>query len=190
MELQMALERRLKLVETGLRMQEMGSRVKVAFATGDMRQVDQHFGTADAFAVYSMNAQRAMLAEVVQFGGPLPMGAGMAELPQGSSRDGRAGLQSHAGGHDEDRLASKIEALSGCIAVYCQAIGASAIDRLRAKGIWAVKVSPGAEIKNLIISLQGDLRAGANAWLQGSISRPGRCDAERFDEMEQEGWVE
>jgi nitrogen fixation protein NifX len=185
----MALERRLKLVGAGVDVPEMQSAVKVAFATGDMKQVDQHFGAAESFAVFAVSTGRSSLTEVVQFR-PLPAVGGVEGQGPILSGDGRGGGLPNARGHDEDKLASKIDALAGCAAVYCRAVGASAIHQLRAKGIQAVKVSPGAEIKDLILALQEDLRTGPSAWLAGTLTRRGKYDVSRFDEMEQEGWVE
>jgi nitrogen fixation protein NifX len=64
----MTVERRLKVVK--MRDDAMGRdpAVKVAFATGDMRHVDQHFGAAQSFAIYAVEAQRSSLVEVTQFG--------------------------------------------------------------------------------------------------------------------------
>jgi nitrogen fixation protein NifX len=160
----MAVERRLQLV-TGREDIEMEHAVKVAFATGDMKQVDQHFGAAESFAVYAVDLAQATLMEAIQFG-PLAM-------------DG-----------NEDKLAAKIAALDGCVAVYCQAVGGSAVNQLRAKGIQAVKVSPGCEIRHLIEALQGELRQGPSAWLARAIEAKRPRGGDRFDEMEQEGWVE
>ena len=161
----MALERRLRLVTMGEEAIDMETAVKVAFATGDMKHVDQHFGAAESFAVYALDPERATLVEAVQFG-QLAM-------------DG-----------NEDKLPAKIEALDGCIAVYCQAVGGSAINQLRAKGIQAVKVSPGSAIKDLIESLQDELRQGPRAWLARAIEQQKPRGSARFDEMEQEGWLE
>jgi nitrogen fixation protein NifX len=161
----MTLARRLTLVTTDTGAIEMETAVKVAFATTDMQHVDQHFGAAEAFAVYSLAAERAGLVEALQFG----------QL----SMDG-----------NEDKLAAKIDALQGCIAVYCQAVGASAINQLRAKGIQAMKVAPRAAIADLVASLQHELRQGPSAWLARAIAAQSPRDPGRFDAMEQEGWAE
>ncbi len=143
----------------------MKTAVKVAFATSDMIQVDQHFGAAESFAVYALDPEWARLVEAVQFG-------------QGAL-DG-----------NEGKLAAKISALGDCIAVYCQAVGASAVNQLRAKGIQAVKVSSGSEIPGLIEALQEELRAGPSAWLARAIELQKPRNSRRFEDMEQEGWVE
>jgi nitrogen fixation protein NifX len=143
----------------------MGSSVKVAFATSDMKRVDQHFGSADSFAIYAMDPEQASLREAVKLGR--------------SATDG-----------NEDKLATKIQIVDGCVAVYCQAIGASAIKQLRVKGIQAVKVTPGFPIKDLVLDLQAELRAGPRAWLARAMEQQRPWDARRCDEMELEGWVE
>ena len=161
----MALERRLKLMTTGTEAVDMATAVKVAFATSDMQHVDQHFGAAEAFAVYAVNPEHAGLVEAVQFGH--------------RAMDG-----------NEDKLAAKVDALDGCIGVYCQAVGASAVNQLRGRGIVAIKVSAGSEIQALIEALQGELRQGPSAWLGRAIAQQKPRDAGRFDVMEQEGWIE
>ena len=161
----MTLERRLKLVTTNSEALEMEIAIKVAFATSDLRLVDQHFGAAESFAVYALTPSLAVLMEVVQFG----------QL----ALDG-----------NEHKLAGKIDALDGCIAVYCQAVGASAVNQLRSKGIQAVKVSPDSEIQGLVEDLQDELRRGPSAWLARAIEQHRPRHAGRFDDMEQEGWVE
>ncbi|MFD2112418.1 NifB/NifX family molybdenum-iron cluster-binding protein [Thiorhodococcus fuscus] len=143
----------------------MGTVVKVAFATSDMKHIDQHFGAAEAFAIYSVDEEAADLVEVVQFG----------QL----SMDG-----------NEDKLASKIDALEGCIAIYCQAIGASAVNQLRPKGIQPVKVTPGTPLSHAICSLQTEMRDGPRAWLARAIENQNPDRANRFDAMESEGWSE
>jgi nitrogen fixation protein NifX len=161
----MKVERRLKLVATDRGAIDTARAVRVAFASGDMRHVDQHFGAAESFAVYAVDRERAGFAEAVQF--------------DRVAMDG-----------NEDKLGARIDALDGCVAVYCQAAGSSAVSQLRARGIQAVKVAPGAEIQALIEALQGELRQGPSPWLARALERHGPRDERRFDAMEREGWVE
>ena len=162
----MALQRRLKVLQSGIKGDNwMDTAVKVAFASTDMRQVNQHFGAAEAFAIYAVDMERTELLEVVQFG-DLAM-------------DG-----------NEDKLVAKITALEGCIAVYSQAVGASAIGQLKSKGIQPVKVSSGASVSDLLESLQEQLREGPSAWLARAIEDQKPADPNRFHEMEAEGWDE
>ena len=161
----MTVERRLKVVNFGGDEMASDPAVKVAFATGDMRHVDQHFGAAQSFAIYAIDPQHSNLVEVTQFG-RLDM-------------DG-----------NEDKLAAKIAALEGCIAVYCQAAGASAVNQLRAKGVQPIKVAEGTPVVELIAALQEELRAGPSAWLARALEARQPRDGQRFDAMESEGWNE
>lgn len=161
----MTLQRRLQLVGCVTQETWMDTALKVAFATTDMKHVDQHFGAAKSFAIYAVDPEHACFVEASEFG-VLDM-------------DG-----------NEDKLGVKIEALDGCIAVYSQAVGASAINQLKAKGIQPVKVSPGAQISDLVESLQQEMREGPSHWLARAIADTAPADPSRFDAMEAEGWEE
>ena len=161
----MALQRRLKVVQSDTEETWKDTAVKVAFASTDMQQVNQHFGAAESFAIYAVDLQRSELLEVVQFG-QLAM-------------DG-----------NEDKLAAKIDAVDGCIAVYSQAVGASAVGQLKRRGIQPVKVTPGASVPKLLESLQEQFREGPSAWLARAIEAQKPADPDRFHDMEAEGWEE
>jgi len=143
----------------------METALKIAFASADMETVDQHFGSAKSFAIYAVDMEDSQLLEVAQFG----------EL----SQDG-----------NEDKLSVKIELLDGCAAVYCQAVGGSAINQLIAKGIQPVKVHDGSKIKDLIVDLQNEIKAGPSNWLAKAINQHKSPDPDRFKKMEDEGWDE
>lgn len=115
----------------------MHTSLKLAFATDDVRQVNQHFGSARTFAVYAVDPDRVELLEA-------------AELS-------RLGLEDH-----EDPLAALVERLAGCAAVYCEAIGTSATHQLMANGIRPIKVNRGAHIAELIHDFQNALKQGAS----------------------------
>lgn len=144
-------------------------RARIAFASSDRRLVDQHFGAAEAFAIYELALEDqhiadARLVEVAQF------------------HDADTAMDGHEG-----KLASKIALLEGCAAVYCNAVGASAIKQLLAAGIQPMKVDEGSAIDALLSGLDLSLREAPPAWLAKS-SKP--RDRGRFDAMEAEGWSE
>ena len=143
----------------------MDTALKVAFATTDMETVNQHFGSAKSFALYAVDMENSELLEVVQFG----------EL----SQDG-----------NEDKLSVKIELLSGCAAVYCQAIGGSAINQLVLKNIQPIKVHDGSKIKDLITDLQNEIKAGPSNWVAKALNQTKGPDPDRFSKMADEGWDE
>lgn len=161
----MSLARRLQLVGNQSQEQWMETALKVAFASTDMKHVDQHFGAAKSFAIYAVTQDKVSFLEAAEFG----------EL----AMDG-----------NEDKLVAKIAVLEGCIAVYSQAIGASAVNQLLAKGVQPVKVSAHAAIDELLKALQEELIQGPSSWLAKAIAATTPSDPNRFDDMEAEGWEE
>ncbi len=162
----MSFQRQLRVVtEAPNAAADAMSGVKVAFASADRKHVDQHFGAAEGFVIYRVDAAGSELLEVAQFG-RLDM-------------DG-----------NEDKLAAKIEALGDCVAVYCQAIGASAIGQLKPRGIQPIKVTPDTPIDGLLGGLRRELAEGPSPWLARAMERHAPQRADRFDLMEAEGWSE
>jgi len=139
--------------------------LRVAFATSDRQFVDQHFGAASAFAIYAIEPESSRLVEIAQF------------------------IETAMDGH-EGKLAAKIDLLAGCGAVYCQAVGASAVRQLFAKGIQPIKVPEGTSIETLIGVLQEELRAGPLGWLAKAVAGGTPRDESRFAAMDDEGWQE
>lgn len=139
--------------------------LRVAFASSDRVFVDQHFGAASAFAIHAIEADSSALVEVAEF------------------------IETAMDGH-EGKLAAKIELLAGCAAVYCQAVGASAVQQLLAKGIQPIKVPDGTTIDALIGVLRQELRAGPSGWLAKALARGRPRDEDRFAAMDEEGWQE
>ena len=161
----MALARRLMVLGQDTEDNFMATAIKVAFASTDMEHIDQHFGAAESFAIFAVTPDEVPLIEATQFG-KLEM-------------DG-----------NEDKLDAKIKVLDGCVAVYSQAVGASAVAKLKAANIQPVKVSAGADIRELLNALQDELRQGPSAWLAQAIKRMQGVTSQRFDAMEAEGWDE
>ncbi|MFO1431985.1 MAG: NifB/NifX family molybdenum-iron cluster-binding protein [Candidatus Competibacteraceae bacterium] len=161
----MGLQRHLRLVPEHIEKPAIDSAVKVAFATTDRKHVDQHFGAAQTLAIYAVTPTDAVLLEVAQFSHPL--------------QDGH-----------EDKLAAKLAVLEGCAAVYCQAVGGSAIRQLLNRGVQPLRVEEGTVIEALLQALQMELQTQPGTWLTRSIERRGPAGNARFDRMEAEGWRE
>ena len=163
----MSLTRRMHVVVHGEQLQNlMNASLKVAFASTDMKHVNQHFGSAKSFAIYAVNPEQTQFIEAAQFG----------SLQQ----DG-----------NEDKLMIKFDLLKGCVAVYCQAVGASAVKQLVALGIQPVKVHEGSPIQKLLDDLQQEMRSGPSSWLAKAIRQQSGPDMNRYyDEMADEDWQE
>lgn len=155
--------RHLKLVHTTDAQPAMS--VKIAFASTDRQQVDQHFGAAEAFVLYELSADDARLLEVVQF------------------TDSDTVMDGHEG-----KLASKISLLAGCAAVYCNAVGASAVKQLLAAGIQPMKVEEGEPIDALLCGLNQSLTSNPPVWMAKHLKQAAPPD--RFAAMDEEGWEE
>jgi nitrogen fixation protein NifX len=145
--------------------EESSMSVKIAFASSDRRQVDQHFGAAESFAIYELSDGDARLVEVAEF----------------TDRD--TAMDGHEG-----KLAAKIDLLAGCAAVYCNAVGASAIKQLLARDIQPLKVDEGTLIDTLLGELGQSLVGSPPAWMVKQIRR--REAGDRFGSMAEEGWEE
>lgn len=136
--------------------------LRIAFATDNRVDVNQHFGSTRGLVLYALDAERARLV-------------GASEFPE-EAMDGR-----------EDKLIARIDALAGCAAVYCLAAGASAVRQLLASGVQPMRLDEPAAIEPLLAQLRKALRDGGVPWLDKAART---ADAGRFDRMAEEGWQE
>lgn len=137
--------------------------IRVAFASKDRIHVDQHLGAAEGFVIYALEAERARLV-------------GIAEFPA-ENMDG-----------NENKLAARIEALAGCAAVYCLAVGGSAVRQLLAAGIQPLRLNDAVMIEDLLTSIRTGIQAGGVPWIDKALNA--NRDKTRFDQMAAEGWQE
>jgi nitrogen fixation protein NifX len=135
--------RHLRLVKT---IEEANMTVKIAFATSDRRAVNQHFGAAGAFAIYELGEKESRLVEVAEF------------------------IETAMDGH-EGKLAAKVDLLGDCAAVYCNAVGASAIQQLLAKSIQPMRVEEGVLIDELLQGLQKNLVNDPPVWMAKRLKK-------------------
>lgn len=155
--------RHLKLVSSQASVKE-SAQLKIAFASSDRHTVNQHFGAAQAFVVFNLSQGHFQLAEVVEFSGESVL------------QDGQEG-----------KLEAKVRLLESCAAVYCNAVGASAIRQLLAENIQPLKVEPGTVIENLLKDLQQLWDQEPPVWLERSLRQQQR-PAERFAGMADQDW--
>jgi len=138
--------------------------LRVAFATISRSRVDQHFGAAEGFAVYDIGADSSALVAV-------------GEFPE-EAMDG-----------NEGKLAAKVDFLAGCAAVFVLAIGASAIKQLMATGVQPIRVSETDDIPELIREVSTAMKEGGVPWIDRAMAQATKsASAERFAQMETEGW--
>lgn len=118
----------------------------VAFASLEGDMVDQHFGSAQGFFVYNVEAKNAELIASKVF-------------PR-EAKDG-----------NEDKLKPKLKWLVGSDIVYCGSIGGSATRQLVSLGITPVKVTGGPDVEELIETLQEQLQDTPEFWLANILKQ-------------------
>lgn len=97
---------------------------RLAFASTDGTTVDEHFGAAPRFHVFSLEQDGPRRSAII------------------SCETGE--------GHDSGRLAQRINALRECSSVLCVEIGQGALRQLRSAGVEAVRVPAGSQIADLL----------------------------------------
>lgn len=161
----MPLTRELKVIAHDIKDDQMKNKLRFAFASNNMEMVNQHFGSTTGFVIYAIDADTFTLIEAKTF--------------TEKAQDG-----------NENKLIEKLEALADCAAVYCRAVGGSAMQQLVAKGIQPVKLAEETPISQLIHDIQTEMQQGASGWLAKALRKNSPTENNRFDEMEQEGWQE
>ena len=134
--------------------------LKIAFATSDGKNVNQHFGSSQSFAIYGINLELSNFLSIAEFTGIDDEGT-------------------------DDKLAAKLDFLDGCVAVYCRACGASAVRQLLERNIQPLKCVDDSPIKELVKAFQRELNEGPSSWLAKAIMRQQGVDTRAF---ESEGW--
>lgn len=158
---------------------------KVAFATSDRVSVNQHFGASAGFAIYAVDGERSRLVEVAEY----PAGPSSNSIDGNQNEVSPQAYACTAGiSRQPNELADKIAALADCAAVYCLAVGGSAVRQLLASGIQPVRLENPYAIESLLLELRRAIRVGGVAWIDKRIKR--ETAGSRFDRMAEEGWQE
>lgn len=137
----------------------------VAFASSDGECVNQHFGSSQGFHVYGVTGDSATLMATKVF-------------PK-EKKDG-----------NEDKLKPKLKWLHGSDLVYVGSVGGSATKQLVMLGVNPIEVKGGPEIEEIIEELQGELNGAMSPMLQRVVQKKTAKSDSRFEDMEEEGWVE
>lgn len=145
--------RRLQVIEGGnpANTNEPGeARMKIAFATQDLRTVDAHFAGARAFAVYEVGPEQRRFVEAVTF-------------EQTSKQDG---VHAEEG---EDRITPRVDAIRGCTLLFVQAIGGPAAAKVVNAKIMPMKLSVPEPIETVIDRVQTMLKGTPPPWLRKAL---------------------
>ncbi len=139
--------------------------LRVAFATSNLDDVDEHFGTATRLAIFDVGPKSSHLTDVAEF--------------SDVSKDG-----------NEKKLAPKFQALERCNAVFSLAVGASAVRQLVAQGIQPIKLSETSQIASVLNYLEDEIREGDAPWIKRALQQTARNADERVESLLDEDWDE
>lgn len=128
--------------------------MKVAFATTDGINVDEHFGRAGMFAIYELTSEGYRFVELRRFSHGRDMGI-----------EGTKGM----GGIHEDRVQKKVDKLSDCKIVYLTEIGGPSAARLVRKGMMPVKVKEIVSIEESLQKLLDTIKKSPPPWLKKAM---------------------
>ena len=132
--------------------------LRIAFATKDGINVNDHFGWARTFVLYDVSVENVSKAGMILF--------------SSEKLDERG---------NDDKLFGKIEALKECHIVYSQAIGGLAAARLTRKKIQPLVVRNETRIEKLLEEFRKVLNGPTPPWMRKLV---GKDDPNRFSRFE------
>ncbi|WP_333875433.1 NifB/NifX family molybdenum-iron cluster-binding protein [Methylobacter sp.] len=164
--------------------------IKVAFASSDQTHVNLHFGAGERFVIYEVAPGQAELVAIGEFVPAVMTGDNRFQnVPVGQNAFLIEEIPVHPDAvpmSHEDKVASKLEFLKDCAAVYAASIGASSIKRIMAAGIQPIIVNTGSAILDHLNEISMALGEGGLAWVEKAKAKTKSAD--RFDAMAEQGW--
>jgi nitrogen fixation protein NifX len=124
-----------------------GATMKVAFTSSNGQLIDQHFGQCSSFHVWEIGPDTALAVDTV--------------AAATGSED------------EEDRIAARANAISGCTIVYTMQIGGPAAAKLVARKIHPMKTNTEVPVAEVIARLQEVLRGNPPPWLRKAMNNSG-----------------
>jgi nitrogen fixation protein NifX len=128
--------------------------MKVAFATTNGKQVDEHFGRAGMFAIYEIMESGHRFIEMRKFADGMDM-AVIDTKDKGSLHD--------------DAVQNKVDRLADCKLVYLAEIGGPSAARLVKKGIMPMKVKEIIPIERALDQLLTTIKHSPPPWLKKAL---------------------
>ena len=129
--------------------------MKVAFATTDGINVDEHFGRAGMFAIYELTADGYKFIELRKFA---------------DGRDTAIEDTKGMGNVHDDMVQNKVAKLAECKIVYLTEIGGPSAARLVKKGMMPVKVKEIVSIEESLQKLLETIKTSPPPWLRKAIT--------------------
>ena len=128
--------------------------MKVAFATTDGKQVDEHFGRAGMFAVYELTDKGASFVELRKFSDGM-------DTTVTDTKD--------LGPLHDSAVQAKVERLADCKLIYLTEIGGPSAARLVKKGIMPMKVKEVVLIESALNQLNDTIKQSPPPWLKKAM---------------------
>ena len=125
--------------------------MKVAFATTDGVNVNEHFGRAGMFVIYELAREGHCLTETRKFSDGI---------------DQEIAVTRDMGQVHDDKVQSKIDRLADCRIIYLTEIGGPSAARLVQKGIMPMKVKKIVPIVDAVRQLQEVVTKNTSPWIR------------------------
>lgn len=129
--------------------------MKIAFATTDEINVDEHFGRAGMFVIYELMKDGYEFLETRRF----------AEGRDAAIEETKGMGQVH-----DDRVQMKVDKLEDCKIIYLTEIGGPSAARLVKKGIMPIKVKEPVSIEESMQKLYETVKASPPPWLRKAMN--------------------
>jgi len=125
--------------------------MKIAFATTDGTNVDEHFGRSGRFAIYELTMDGYRFIEMRRFA---------------DGRDVEVERTKGMGRVHDEKVEDKAERLADCRIVYLTEIGGPSAARLIKKGIMPIKVKEVVSIEESLAKLLETVKSTPPPWLK------------------------
>jgi nitrogen fixation protein NifX len=129
--------------------------MKVAFATTDGEQVDEHFGRAGMFAIYEITDKGSTFVEIRKFS---------------DGMDKSVTDTKDLGPLHDDAVQNKVDRLADCKLIYLTEIGGPSAARLVKKGIMPMKVKEIVSIESALSQLAATIKQSPPPWLRKAMN--------------------
>ena len=130
--------------------------MKVAFATTDGKQVNEHFGRAGMFAIYDIMETGHHFVETRMFADGMDM-AVVETKDMGALHD--------------DAVQNKVDKLADCKIIYLTEIGGPSAARLVKKGIMPMKMKEIVSIESALEQLLETIKKSPPPWLRKTLNK-------------------
>ncbi|OGW35982.1 MAG: nitrogen fixation protein NifX [Nitrospirae bacterium GWD2_57_9] len=129
--------------------------MKIAFATTDGKNVDEHFGRAGMFAVYEITEKGHHFVEIRKF-------ADGMDRSVADTRD--------MGPLHDNAVESKVDRLADCRLIYLTEIGGPSAARLVKRRIMPMKVKEPVSIETALLQLEETIKKTPPPWMRKALN--------------------